>query len=164
MKRFEKGEKIEIENDFFIIGDRNRKSKYRELILLTKDPLINFSKLLFYPKKILLEIERKVDCQVQKKAIVINSKTYQIEHEKTSEKFSEENGWETIKIYELGGVGDRRFLREDVVFISENRAKERIYYSKQEINENEIIFNPEESIEKLSLGGKVKIVLKETIR
>lgn len=155
MIKFEKGDKIEIFDDYYIIG----KVTKTRVELETNDPSFFESYLEISKKGIILFTNRKIDCKITHRGIRYNGKSYQI-IKQYQENRLEDKKWKRYRIHEIHFVKE---MKKDMLYPRRVVVDEEgnfIFENWQIVKEEDIIFEPEEKfaepIEKISKKFVIK--------
>ena len=150
--KFEKGDKIEIFGDYFIV-DQILDS---EILLRTKDESILLSKIILEKTQKILMTERVIDTKMEKKGFRLNGKNYQIINQRKMEEY-DGNKWTQIIKSDVQLIGEKdKYPRK----ILEKKNKRKIFQNWEKLLEKDIIFNPVENFEKQKNTNNKKIKIK----
>lgn len=150
--KFEKGDKIEIFGDYFIVG----KVSKAEIELLTKDRDIFDSKIILEKTQMVLFTERLVDTKMEKKGFRLNEKNYQIINQEKKEEF-DGNKWIRFTRSEVQPIGKKDKYNRVII---EYNEKKKIFYNWERLIDENIEFNPTEEFETKKNTNNKKIKIK----
>jgi len=136
--RLKEKDKISIEEEIFEIAKITKK----EILLRPNNPEILSSKILIdFPKEIVLDVVRKIDCEIKPKtkSIGSNGKIYQIIKKRKDVIFNKESREpEKIVIYYLYDVKLKEISKKCIIKLIENEKGEKILYDSNYITEDKI--------------------------
>jgi hypothetical protein len=160
---FEKGEKIEIFDDFYIVGKSSNKDGKYKIILETKDPDIIEAYLEFFDKKLILFTKRKIDCKITHRGIRYNGKVYQIIKQYWENQY-ENKKWSRYRIHEIHSTKENKFDSKNPRKIIQDEDGNFVFENWQNLEEKDIEFDPVEKFEnpQENLSKKFKIKFRET--
>jgi hypothetical protein len=159
---FEKGEKIEIFDDFYIVGKKSKDKDKEKIILETKDSDILESYLEVSKKEIILFTKRKIDCKITHRGIRYNGEIYQIIKQYWESKY-ENKKWSRYRIHEIHYTKEKKFDFEKPRKIIQDEKGNFVFDNWQKTLEKDISFEPEQTFEepKENISKKIKIKFKD---
>lgn len=159
MEGLTKGKKIEIEGDYFIVGQTEIEGSKKIIKLLTRDEEIIDSFLKLKGEKIFFCVQRKIKEKINGKGIEYKKDKFQI-IEKTWKREKRKEGWKRYKEYILEKINSKK--EEKAKILEENDRKIFVFCKK--IQESDLSFNiSQEEDNKINLPKKIKIKYKEKI-